>query len=110
MISSLVLYWFGNTKEPMPENQYLSQHNVGLLSKINWFIKRGKDMTSPIGTHPSTVQQFWLFTANSAYFQQIVHERDLNDLHSYKNIFGQRGLVYEQKFINNSFWKLHEMY
>ena len=61
-----ILYWFENTKEPMPKNSYLNQYVAALPSKLSWFIKRGKDMTSPIGTHPSSVQQFWLFATLSS--------------------------------------------
>ena len=57
-----ILYWFENTKEPMPENQYFSWYVARLPSKI----KREKDMTSQTGTHPSPVQQFWLFTTISS--------------------------------------------
>ena len=59
-----ILYWSENTKEPMSENQYLSQYVVGLPPKIRWFMKWGRDMTIPIGTHPSPVRQFWLSTRN----------------------------------------------
>ena len=60
------LYWLENTKETVPEDEYLSQYVARLTSKISWFIKRGKDMTIPIKTHPSSVQQFWLFTTISS--------------------------------------------
>ena len=60
IIKMQILYWIENTKEPVSENQYSSQYVVGLPTKTNLFIKRGKDMTSPIGTIPA--QQFWFFT------------------------------------------------
>ena len=62
IIKMEILYWVENTKEPMSENHYSSQYVVGLPPKINLFIKRGKDMTSPIETHAIPAQQFWLFT------------------------------------------------
>ena len=34
VIGMQILYWFENTKEPMSENQYLSQYVVGLPSKV----------------------------------------------------------------------------
>ena len=66
IIGMQILYWFKNTTEPMSENWYLSQYVARLPSKISWFITRGKDMTSPIGTYPSPVQQVWLFATISS--------------------------------------------
>ena len=70
-----ILYRFENTKEPMPEDQYLGQYAVGLTTKISWFIKTGKDMTSPIGTS----LQFDNFDFLQRILQRIVRQKDLND-------------------------------
>ena len=37
-----------------------------------------------------------ILTFHKEYLKRIVQKRDLNDLHSYKNIFGQIGLVYRK--------------
>ena len=34
---------------------------------------------------------------NNEFLQQIVHKIDLNDLNSYKNVSGQRDLVYHKQ-------------
>ena len=34
-----------------------------------------------------------MLTFHKEYLQQVLQKRDLKDLHSHKNIFGQRGLV-----------------
>ena len=57
IIGIQILYRFENRKEPISENEYLSQY-VGLPTKISWFIKTGKDMNSPIGTKFTPVRQF----------------------------------------------------
>ena len=44
-----------------------------------------------------------ILTFYKEYLQQIVHKADLNDLDSYKNIFGQRGLVYHKKIVPESY-------
>ena len=89
IIEMQILHRFEKTKEPMSENQYLSQYAVGLPYEISWFKKRTKYMTSSIKIHLSQAQKCWLFTKNIL----VLQKRDLKDLHSHKNIFGQRGLV-----------------
>ena len=51
-------------------------------------------MTTPSGSTPVLFKNFHY---SQQYFQQMVNKKDLTDLHSYKNIFGQRGLVYHKK-------------
>ena len=76
--------------------KYMSQYAVGYPSIIKWLITRGKDMTAPIRTHPNLVWKLWVF--HKEYLQRIIHKRNLNDLHSYKNIFGQRSLVLHKQW------------
>ena len=64
----------------------------------------GKIWPSQLG--PFRVR-FYNFDFSQRILQQIVHKRGLNDLDSYKNIFGQRSLAYHKKY---SSWKLHNLY
>ena len=38
-----------------------------------------------------------MLTFHKEYLQQVLQKRDLKDLHSHKNIFRQRGLVFHQQ-------------
>ena len=86
-----ILYWFENTNEPMSENQHLSQHVVGLpWNKLIYKKKEGYDW--PNQDPPQSGSK--ILTFHKEYLQWIVHERDLNDLHCYKKIFGKRRSVF----------------
>ena len=86
-----ILYWFENTNEPMSENQYLSQYVVGLPSnKLIYKKKEGYDW--PNQDPPQSGSK--ILTFHKEYLQQIVHKRDLNDLHFYKKNFGKRRSVF----------------
>ena len=95
----IIYHWNANFK-----NQCLSQYVAGLLAKISWFIKRGKDMTSPVGTHHSLVQQFWLFTTISSTNTMQKRFKWFTFLQKYfwAGRFGH--------IINSSSWKLHNVY
>ena len=84
-----ILYWFENTKEHMSENQYLSLYIDYHLKQVD-LQKEGKIW--PTQSRPILVQ---FNNFHKEYLQQIAHKRDLNNLHSYKNIFGQ--LVYHKQ-------------
>ena len=56
-------------------------------------MKIGKGMTGPTGTQSGST----IFAFHKEYFQWIVLKMELNDLHSYKNVFGQRVLVYHKQ-------------
>ena len=95
----IIYHWNANFK-----NQCLSQYVAGLLAKISWFIKRGKDMTTPVGTHHSLVQQFWLFTTISS--MNIMQKRFKWFTFLQKYFWaGRFGHI-----INSSSWKLHNVY